>query len=172
MKENEHTQLAIYRGPHVRRGVQDPQWGRGRWKNTARGATVTTLPTRQSSTHCTTIMLLSMQSNTEPRVTSVPASPYAYSQSGTQTLNLSDQSQTNSIHPPDSLKLGQLYTSASHLANCKCKCTKNDMSPWRDIYTSTSPVHWFNIIIYRICINWQQLVHCQTLNINYRKVLF
>jgi len=112
---------------------QRPSWGRGRWRNTARGATVATLSTVLTNCQHTAVrvMLLSHFS-TEPRVTSVPASPYAYSQSGTQTLNVSDQSQASSIHPPDPLKLGTV-TSASHLANCKCKCTKNNMSPWRDI---------------------------------------
>ena len=61
--------------------------------------------------YCNAVVL----SNTAPRVTSVPALPYAYFQSEAQTLNVSDQSQVSSIHLPHPLKLGTV-TSASHLA--------------------------------------------------------
>lgn len=70
-------------------------------------------------------------SNPEPRVTSAPSLPYAYSQAETQTLNVSDQSQINRIHPSNPLQLGTV-ASASHLADCRCKCTQNNMSPERD----------------------------------------
>ena len=73
--------------------------------------------TRQLSTHWSTVEYCNavVLSNTAPRVTSVPALPYAYFQSEAQTLNVLDQSQVSSIHPPHPLKLGTV-TSASHLA--------------------------------------------------------
>ena len=60
VKEEDHTQRAVYRGPFAK----DPQYGRGYWRNTARGTTVATLSTVLANCQHTgvlwsTVMLLS-----------------------------------------------------------------------------------------------------------------